>query len=61
MRGPVLGPRGTDRGGPLPPAPIGAREDGIPGVVGTRDGTGRIADGTRVRVNGDTGEVAVLA
>jgi pyruvate,water dikinase len=30
------------------------------GVVGTRDGTDRIADGARVRVDGDAGEVAVL-
>ena len=33
------------------------REDG---VVGTRDGTVQIADGTRVRVDGDAGTVTVL-
>ena len=30
------------------------------GVVGTREATERIADGTRVRVDGDAGEVTVL-
>jgi hypothetical protein len=30
-------------------------------VVGTREATSLIADGTRVRVNGDAGEVVVLA
>jgi phosphohistidine swiveling domain-containing protein len=29
-------------------------------VVGTRDATERIADGTRVRVDGDSGSVTVL-
>jgi phosphohistidine swiveling domain-containing protein len=29
-------------------------------VVGTRDGTDRIPDGARVRVDGDAGEVTVL-
>ena len=33
---------------------------GIPGVVGTRKATERIADGVRVRVDGDAGEVTVL-
>ena len=33
---------------------------GIPGVVGTREATERIADGVRVRVDGDAGEVTVL-
>jgi phosphohistidine swiveling domain-containing protein len=58
---PLLGAIVTDSGGLLSHSAIVAREYGIPGVVGTRDATGRIADGTRVRVNGDTGEVAVLA
>ena len=39
---------------------IVAREYGIPGVVGTRDATEWIADGMRVRVDGDAGEVTVL-
>jgi len=57
---PLLGAIVTDSGGLLSHSAIVAREYGIPGVVGTRDATGRIEDGTRVRVNGDTGEVAVL-
>jgi pyruvate,water dikinase len=58
---PLLGAIVTDSGGLLSHSAIVAREYGIPGVVGTRDATQRIADGARVRVNGDTGEVAVLA
>ena len=50
----------TDNGGLLSHAAIVAREYGIPGVVGTREATERIADGVRVRVDGDTGEVLVL-
>jgi pyruvate,water dikinase len=38
-----------------------AREYGIPGVVGTREATQRIADGVRVRVDGNAGEVRVVA
>jgi pyruvate,water dikinase len=57
---PLLGAIVTDSGGLLSHSAIVAREYGIPGVVGTRDCTQRIADGTRVRVNGDTGEVTVL-
>jgi rifampicin phosphotransferase len=58
---PLLGAIVTDSGGLLSHSAIVAREYGIPGVVGTRDATQRIADGTRVRVDGDAGEVAVLA
>ncbi|MGE5090084.1 MAG: PEP-utilizing enzyme [Candidatus Levyibacteriota bacterium] len=57
---PLLGGIVTDNGGLLSHAAIVAREYGIPGVVGTREGTGRIADGARVRVDGDAGEVTVL-
>jgi pyruvate,water dikinase len=57
---PLLGAIVTDSGGRLSHAAIVAREYGIPGVVGTRDGTQLIPDGARVRVNGDAGEVAVL-
>jgi rifampicin phosphotransferase len=57
---PLLGGIVTDSGGLLSHAAIIAREYGIPGVVGTRDATSRIADGARVRVNGDAGDVAVL-
>jgi pyruvate,water dikinase len=58
---PLLGAIVTDSGGLLSHAAIVAREYGIPGVVGTRVATERIADGARVRVDGDKGEVMVLA
>ena len=54
---PLLGAIVTDSGGLLSHAAIVAREYGIPGVVGTREGTDRIADGTTVTVDGDAGEV----
>lgn len=57
---PLLGAIVTDNGGLLSHAAIVAREYGIPGVVGTREATDRIADGTRVRVDGVNGEVTVL-
>jgi len=57
---PLLGAIVTDSGGLLSHSAIVAREYGIPGVVGTREGTERIADGTTVRVDGDAGEVTVL-
>jgi pyruvate,water dikinase len=57
---PLLGAIVTDSGGLLSHSAIVAREYGIPGVVGTREGTDRIADGARVRVDGDAGEVTVL-
>ena len=58
---PLLGGIVTDNGGLLSHAAIVAREYGIPGVVGTREATDRIKDGMRVRVDGDVGEVTVLA
>jgi pyruvate,water dikinase len=57
---PLLGAIVTDSGGLLSHAAIVAREYGIPGVVGTREGTDLIPDGTLVRVDGDGGEVVVL-
>lgn len=56
---PLLGAIVTDSGGLLSHSAIVAREYGIPGVVGTRDATDHIPDGTRVRVDGDAGEVTV--
>ena len=56
---PLLGGIVTDNGGLLSHAAIVSREYGIPGVVGTRDGTERIADGVLVHVDGDAGEVTV--
>ncbi|MGO9489331.1 MAG: PEP-utilizing enzyme [Solirubrobacteraceae bacterium] len=58
---PLLGAIVTDSGGLLSHSAIVAREYGIPGVVGTREATGRIPDGVRVRVDGDSGEVTVFA
>ncbi len=58
---PLLGGIVTDNGGLLSHAAIVSREYGIPGVVGTRDATERIANGVLVRVDGDAGEVTVLA
>jgi pyruvate,water dikinase len=57
---PLLGAIVTDNGGLLSHSAIVAREYGIPGVVGTREATERIADGTLVRVDGTAGEVTVL-
>ena len=57
---PLLGGIVTDNGGLLSHAAIVSREYGIPGVVGTREATERIADGVHVRVDGDAGEVTVL-
>jgi pyruvate,water dikinase len=57
---PLLGGIVTDSGGLLSHSAIVAREYGIPGVVGTRTATQRIADGAQVRVDGDKGEVTVL-
>jgi len=58
---PLLGAIVTDSGGLLSHSAIVAREYGIPGVVGTREATRRIADGARVQVDGNKGEVTVLA
>jgi len=58
---PLLGGIVTDSGGLLSHSAIVAREYGIPGVVGTREATSRIADGARVRIDGGAGEVTVLA
>jgi phosphohistidine swiveling domain-containing protein len=57
---PLVGAIVTDSGGLLSHPAIVSREFGIPGVVGTREATRLIADGTRVRVDGSAGEVRVL-
>lgn len=57
---PLLGAIVTDRGGSLSHAAIVAREYGIPGVVGTREGTSLIKNGARVRVDGNAGAVTVI-
>jgi pyruvate,water dikinase len=51
----------TDTGGQLSHPAVVSREFGIPAVVGTTNATERITTGTRVRVNGTTGEVEILS
>jgi phosphohistidine swiveling domain-containing protein len=51
----------TDAGGVLSHTAVVSREFGIPAVVGTVDATRRIKTGDRVRVNGSTGVVDILA
>jgi pyruvate,water dikinase len=50
----------TDHGSFASHAAIVSREMGIPAVVGTVNGTRRIAGGSRVRVDGNTGTVTLL-
>ena len=50
----------TDHGSFASHAAIVSREMGIPSVVGTVDGTHRITDGVRVRVDGTNGSVDIL-
>jgi phosphohistidine swiveling domain-containing protein len=58
---PLLSGIVTDRGGTLSHAAVVAREYGIPAVVGTGNATELIRDGMRVRIDGATGTVEVLA
>lgn len=51
----------VDIGGPLSHAAVVAREIGLPCVVNTRDATRRINSGDRVRVDGSTGKVTIVA
>jgi rifampicin phosphotransferase len=51
----------VDIGGALSHAAVVARELGIPCVVGTGDGTRRLATGDHVRVDGSAGTVEILA
>jgi pyruvate,water dikinase len=50
----------TDHGSFASHAAIVSREMGIPAVVGTNDGTARLASAKRVRVDGTKGEVTIL-
>ncbi len=50
----------TDHGSFASHAAIVSREMGIPAVVGTCDGTSRLAAAKRVRVDGTTGQVTIL-
>ena len=51
----------TDIGGMMSHAAIVCREYGLPAVTGTGYASSTIRSGQRLRVNGDTGEVAILA
>ena len=51
----------TDAGGMASHPAVVSREFSIPAVVGTSDATRRIKTGDRVRVNGSTGRVEILA
>ena len=50
----------TDHGSFASHAAIVSREMGIPAVVGTSDGTSRLASAKRVRVDGTSGQVTIL-
>jgi phosphohistidine swiveling domain-containing protein len=50
-----------DVGGPISHGAIVARELGIPCVINTRTGTRQLGTGDRVRVDGNLGEVTILA
>jgi phosphohistidine swiveling domain-containing protein len=56
----MLGAAVTDHGSFASHAAIMGREMGFPAVVGTVDATRRIANGVRVRVDGDAGTVTIL-
>src|ERR671936_1800485 len=51
----------VDSGGAMSHAAIVAREYGIPAVMGTGDGTRRLVDGARVRIDGTRGLVCGAA
>jgi len=51
----------VDIGGALSHAAVVARELGVPCVVNTGDGTRTLRTGDRLRVDGHTGKVTVLA
>jgi rifampicin phosphotransferase len=56
----LIGAAVTDHGSFASHAAIMGREMGFPAVVGTVDGTSRIANGVTVRVDGDAGTVTIL-
>jgi pyruvate,water dikinase len=51
----------TETGGILSHAAVVAREYGLPAVVGAAGATTAIRDGTRVRIDGVTGTISILA
>ena len=50
----------TDAGGTLSHAAIIGREYGVPTVCNTREGTGKIKTGMRIRINADEGAIFIL-
>jgi len=54
---PLIGALVTERGGVLSHAAVVSREYGLPGIVGCVGATKKLKTGTRVRVDGDKGEV----
>jgi phosphohistidine swiveling domain-containing protein len=57
----IAGALVLERGGILSHGAIVAREFGVPAVVGVEGATRRLRGGERVSVDGDTGEVVILA
>jgi rifampicin phosphotransferase len=57
---PLIGALVTERGGVLSHAAIVSREYGLPGIVGCVGATAAVTTGTRVRVDGNTGELWAL-
>ncbi|MBA3742883.1 PEP-utilizing enzyme [Sporichthya sp.] len=51
----------VDVGGPMSHSSIAAREIGIPCVVNVKTGTTTIREGQQITVDGDAGEVLLLA
>lgn len=49
-----------ETGGPISHGSVVAREYGLPAVAGFKNATERLKDGTRVRVNGETGSVELI-
>jgi rifampicin phosphotransferase len=58
---PLIGALVTERGGVLSHAAIVSREYGLPGIVGCVGAATKLKTGTRVRVDGDKGEVWTIA
>ena len=50
----------TESGGPLSHGAVTAREMGIPAVMAVRGCLSRLANGTRVRVDGSAGRIELL-
>ena len=51
----------TEVGGMMTHGSVVAREYGIPAVVGVAEATARLADGTRIRLDGSSGAITILS